>query len=225
MRQDTLALSEGQPQIHPNKNSCVVLPNMDRQTTKSGREASEYVREGAQIYNRKHGFRRIIEGLYVSLDASRARKIADAYEALPIDDSHNADVRTSYRQLAAEIEEQWRFAVDVMGIAFDPWRHEGQPYATRSAVMCADIRVNRHLYFYQGGDPHPFLGKVDSATGLSVNDKFRAVHDLFGHAAEGYGFGPRGEENAWRKHSQMFGTEARKAMTTEFRGQNCWSSG
>lgn len=34
-----------------------------------------------------------------------------------------------------------------------------------------------------------------------MNDKFRAIHDLFGHAGEGYGFGPRGEENTWIKHS------------------------
>ena len=47
-------------------------------------------------------------------------------------------------------------------------------------------------------------------------------HDLFGHAAEGYGFGPRGEENTWIKHSQMFSAEAQKALTTETRGQNSW---
>ena len=43
---------------------------------------------------------------------------------------------------------------------------------------------------------------------------------MFGHATEGYGFGPRGEESAWLKHSQMFSKEAQKAMTTETRGQN-----
>jgi len=78
------------------------------------------------------------------------------------------------------------------------------------------------LFFYQGGDRHPLLGDTNSVTGLSTNDKFRAIHDLFGHAAEGYGFGPRGEENAWLKHSQMFSREAQKALTTETRGQNSW---
>ncbi len=88
--------------------------------------------------------------------------------------------------------------------------------------MCCDIRNHRHLYFYQGGKPHSLLGKVDPATGLSLNDKFRAIHDLFGHAAEGYSFGPQGEENAWMKHSQMFSLGAQKALTTETRGQNSW---
>jgi hypothetical protein len=51
---------------------------------------------------------------------------------------------------------------------------------------------------------------------------FRAVHDYFGHAKEGVGFGPRGEENAWRQHSAMYSDAARPAMTSETRGQNSW---
>jgi hypothetical protein len=52
------------------------------------------------------------------------------------------------------------------------------------------------------------------------NDKFRAVHDYFGHAATGRGFGQDGEEAAWVHHSQMFTLKARAALTTETRGQN-----
>lgn len=195
---------------------------MGRQTANTSREPNEFVRKAAQAYNEKYGLGRIIEGLYVAVDESRARKIADAYEALPIDGASNPAVRTAYHPLAEEIEQQWRFAKDVMGMTLEPWRFEGQPYDTISAKMCADVRKDRHLYFYQGGDAHPLLGKVDPATGLSMNDKFRAIHDLFGHAAEGYSFGPRGEENAWIKHSQMFSAEAQKALTTETRGQNSW---
>jgi hypothetical protein len=195
---------------------------MDRQTTNSIRQPNEFVRKAAQAYNEKYGFRKITEGLYVAVNESRARRIADAYEALPIDDAGNPAVRTAYHQLAEEIEAQWNFARDVMGMTFEPWRYEGQPYGTNSAVMCGDVRDHRHLYFFQGGDPHPLLGKVDAATSLSLNDKFRAIHDLFGHVAEGYGFGPRGEENTWIKHSQMFSTDAQKALTTETRGQNSW---
>lgn len=43
-----------------------------------------------------------------------------------------------------------------------------------------------------------------------------------GHCAGGFGFGPRGEENAWHVHSQMFTWDARLALTTETRGQNNW---
>jgi len=158
----------------------------------------------------------------VPLDKGAARGIADAFETLPSDDSRNPAVRKAYHQLAEEIAQQWNFATDAMGMMFEPWKREGQPYATILAEMCGDVRKNHHLYFYQGGDPHLLLRRLDAATGFSLNDKFRSIHDLFGHAAEGYGFGPRGEENAWLKHSQMFSREAQRALTTETRGQNSW---
>jgi hypothetical protein len=194
---------------------------MGRQTANSGRQPNDFVRQAAQAYNETYGFKRITEGLYVAVDESRARRIADVYEALPSDDSGNPVVREAYHQLAEEIQQQWNFARVEMGITFEPWMCEGQPYAN-SGDMCGDVRNRRRLYFFQGGDPHPLLGRLDPATGLSLNDKFRAIHDLFGHAAEGYGFGPRGEENAWIRHCHMFRADAQKALTTETRGQNCW---
>jgi hypothetical protein len=194
---------------------------MGRQTTNSSRQPNVFVRKAAQAYNEKYRFGRIIEDLYVAVDVSRARRIADAYEALPIDDSGNPAVRTAYLQLAEEIEQQWTFAIENIEISFQAWPREGQPYAN-SFEMFWDVSAHRHLFFFQGGDPHPYLRKIDPKTGFSPHDKFRAIHDLFGHAAEGYGFGPRGEENAWIKHSQMFSAEAQKAITTETRGHNSW---
>jgi len=166
---------------------------MGRHTANTSRQPNEFVREAAQAYNKAYGFRRITEGVYVAVDESRARRIAEVYESLPDDDSRNPVVRKAYEQLADEIERQWNFAIVAMGITFEPWRCEGQPYAN-SGDMCGDVRSHHRLYYFQGGDPHPLLGRLDPATGLSLNDKFRAIHDLFGHAAEGYGFGPRGEE-------------------------------
>ena len=57
---------------------------------------------------------------------------------------------------------------------------------------------------------------------LLVNDLFRAVHDYYGHTELGNGFGVIGEEMAWQNHSRMFSPNARRAMTTETRGQNSW---
>jgi hypothetical protein len=48
------------------------------------------------------------------------------------------------------------------------------------------------------------------------------VHDYFGHITEGVGFRADGEENTWRKHAAMFTPLARRALTTETRGQNSW---
>ena len=55
-----------------------------------------------------------------------------------------------------------------------------------------------------------------------MNDMFRAVHDIFGHAIPGTSFGPNGEERAWFCHACMCMPLARPALTTETRGQNCW---
>ncbi len=58
--------------------------------------------------------------------------------------------------------------------------------------------------------------------GLKVNDVFRAVHDFFGHAKEGLQFGPKGELNAWREHSEMYSPEAQGALAAETLAQNSW---
>jgi hypothetical protein len=57
---------------------------------------------------------------------------------------------------------------------------------------------------------------------LLANDVFRIVHDYFGHIKDGHGFRAEGEENAWQSHAAMYTPLARRAMTTETRGQNSW---
>lgn len=57
---------------------------------------------------------------------------------------------------------------------------------------------------------------------IPVNDVFRAVHDFYGHAKEGYEFGPRGELNAFLSHSGMYSDKAVPAMAMETMGQNSW---
>lgn len=57
---------------------------------------------------------------------------------------------------------------------------------------------------------------------MPYNDMFRIVHDYFGHAKEGNGFGPNGEENAYLNHAKTYSPEAQKALATETKGQNSW---
>lgn len=60
-----------------------------------------------------------------------------------------------------------------------------------------------------------------------TNDKFRAVHDVFGHIATGRNFDRHGEAGAFEHHRQMFSPEARLALTSETKAQNSglvWSS-
>lgn len=174
----------------------------------------------ANDYARSRGFGQIDHSAYLTVNEQISGTIADAYDALPVDDSANPKVREAYEALAEETDAQYAYAVS-RGVQFIPWTKEGQPYQS-SAEMAEDVRTNNRLYFFTGGNPHPFLSSVDEVTGLTRNDKFRAIHDYFGHAAGGYGFGARGEENAWNTHSQMFSIRARRAMTTETRGQNSW---
>lgn len=167
---------------------------------------------------------------YVSVDPKRARLIAQWYENAAHDPS-SPRVRASYAALIKETVAQYN-AIIKAGYKIEPWTGEGSAYKS-SAEMMADVKNNRHLYY----DPtdrtgfgstdetnHPMMVPVTLEDGKTVlaNDVFRAVHDFFGHAKEGYGFGPRGEENAWRQHSQMYSALARPAMTAETRGQNSW---
>lgn len=58
--------------------------------------------------------------------------------------------------------------------------------------------------------------------GVRKNDLFRAVHDLFGHAAIGNDFGRNGEEVAYAMHAQMYPPEALPALAAETRGENSY---
>lgn len=145
-------------------------------------------------------------------DPLLAKRIGAAYELLPTRDQ-SSEVRAAYTQFSEELLDQHTFLV-AHGLTIKPWLQEGQPYPT-SEDMIRDVEEHHQLYVFQGGEVHPFLGRYR-------NNMFRAVHDVLGHAAHGVGFGPWGEENAWRFHSQLFSPLARKALTTETRGQNCW---
>jgi hypothetical protein len=121
----------------------------------------------------------------------------------------------SYKQMAKETAQQF----DALPVNYSFYRGGEGNYAN-SKEMLADLHGNKHLRVFQGGDPHDFLHEVDPRTGLNSNEKFRAVHDAFGHGVHGNPFGAQGEEVAWATHQQMYSPLARPAMTAETRGQN-----
>ena len=149
--------------------------------------------------------------------------VFDAYakqmpEVLEQSGAKNYDdlMEKAYRQLAKETDQQFQQLL----YNFSYHRKGEGDYLGGSKEMMSDVHGNKHLYVFQGGDPHDFLNRVDKATGLNENEKFRAVHDLLGHAIYGNQFGPKGEEIAWAVHQQMYSPLARLAMTAETRGQN-----
>jgi len=191
------------------------------------------VQEQAKKYAQEAGLSYDPDTSYAEVDVARAKKIAQWYDQAQSQPSDPA-VKASYDAMKRETLAQYKF-LEKSGVRFEPWRGGGQPYAN-SKEMLADVREHQHLFFFptEGGfgsdksfdaSANPLVEKTGERAGgidLTYNDMFRAVHDYFGHATNGVGFGPRGEENAWRSHSQMFSPAARPAMSAETRGQNSW---
>jgi hypothetical protein len=148
--------------------------------------------------------------------AGRGKRIGRAYLSAP---RWEAAALPAYETFRGESLRQFDYLVRSphrggVGLRVESWRHD--PYLDLSSLI-RDIREYDRLRVWatvECGNPHPFLSNTE-------NDAFRAVHDAFGHAATGRGFDVDGEEAAWVKHSTMYSPFARRAMTTETRGQNC----
>jgi hypothetical protein len=168
------------------------------------------------------------------LDEDRAKNISDAYDKMK-DDPTDPEVKAAYEVMAKETLDQYD-AITAKGYKLEI--NNNEPYSS-SEDMINDLRDNNRMKIFStesGFGEEPITDKQreenillkDSgrkdANGetLLVNDVFRFVHDFFGHAKLGNSFGPIGEENAWRVHSEMYSPEAKKAMTSETRGQNSW---
>ena len=168
------------------------------------------------------------------LNKERATKIAEAYENME-HRPNDPDVREAYNTLIDETIEQYEAIIEE-GYAMEI--NNDDSYGN-SKEMIEDLKDRKRMKVFStesgfGSDgitdemrkDNPMLAKTEykDANGvpLLVNDIFRFVHDFFGHAKQGNGFGPLGEENAWNIHSQMYSPTARKALTTETRGQNSW---
>ena len=166
------------------------------------------------------------------LDEGLSKRISDAYDKMK-DNPTNPEVKAAYEAMAKETLDQYD-AITAKGYKLEI--NNNEPYSS-SEDMINDLRDNNRMKIFStesGFGDTPITEKQreenillkDSgrkdANGetLLVNDVFRFVHDFFGHAKLGNSFGPIGEENAWRVHSEMYSPEAKKAMTSETRGQN-----
>jgi ribosomal protein S18 acetylase RimI-like enzyme len=160
----------------------------------------------------------------IDVNPDLAKKLADFYESAESKPT-DPEVLKSYEALAKETVDQYNSIVEA-GYTLEPFTGQGEPYKT-SADMIADVRDNKHLYFLKTEEAGTFDSTnpmmLDSGiNGWPVNDVFRAVHDFFGHAKDGYQFGPKGELNAWKSHSEMYSPEAQGALAAETLAQNSW---
>ena len=175
---------------------------------------------------------------YVTVNPERGAQIAKAYAEMK-HEPNNPLVKASYDAMLAETMAQYHHAKK-HGYNFEFWdpKTENDPYEASPRLATEDVNNNRHIFIFPtavgfGSDEemksqlgqNPLLadsGERWNGQKVTLNDIFRAVHDLYGHAKEGVGFRADGEENAWRAHAAMYSPLARGALTSETRGQNSW---
>jgi hypothetical protein len=170
---------------------------------------------------------------YAPINEDVARKIAAEFQMM----DHSPDdpeVAAAYNAMIEETIDQYRDILDT-GLEIQFIKGE-DPYGNpRNAIL--DVVNNNHLWVFPtvdgfGSDAdldvsdNPLLQATEFETAdgdpMLANDVFRVVHDYFGHIKNGVGFRARGEENAWQAHAAMYSPLARRAMTTETRGQNSY---
>jgi hypothetical protein len=179
--------------------------------------------------------RRVYEPLteYAPINEDVARKIAAEFEIM----EHRPDdpeVAAAYNAMIEETKDQYRDILD-SGLKVQFIKGE-DPYGNPRNVIL-DVVNNNHMWVFStvdgfGSDAdldvsdNPLLQATEFETAdgdpMLANDVFRVVHDYFGHIKNGVGFRARGEENAWQAHAAMYSPLARRAMTTETRGQNSY---
>lgn len=190
----------------------------------------------ARNYNRKHGLGKHPTD-YSTVDPAKAAKVAQAFEQMK-HDPNDPEVKKAYDALKRETAAQYE-ALTKAGYSYHFYPEGGDPYANTPREAVYDLTHNHKMFVYPTIGPdggfgedatkypnHPLLEKVPGVKwdgkDVTYNDMFRAVHDSMAHSKEGVGFGPRGEDNAYRQHFAMFSPDAQKALASETRGQNTW---
>lgn len=141
----------------------------------------------------------------IRVNPAIGRKIGELYtNASPV---MTPEAKIAYDAFIAQTEDQFR-ALPVKVIFQDD-----DPYADAAEMMSDVRRGTLRVYRTRDGEDHPYMTHTQ-------NDHFRAVHDFHGHFMAGVGFDRHGEEAAWMRHSRMYRGVARRAMTTETRGQS-----
>lgn len=151
-----------------------------------------------------------------AVDPERRKEISDFYADAPDPTAEeiSEEVREAYEALTLEVEQQFEMLTKELGVNVE--FVDEDPYENYFEML-RDFQENRRLKIMrtETTGSHPFFTDEQ-------NDKFRAVHDAFGHLATGRGFDRHGEEAAYQAHRSMFSETAASAAATELRGQNSY---
>jgi hypothetical protein len=165
----------------------------------------------------EHG---IAEGAPWGIDMSTAAAVGEWY--VQSRSAHrDARVIEAYKQLQSETDHLYT----LLTRDTSPWTARvvftrcGRPYESDRELICA-VRANGTLEVTSAAAAgellHPLLGcELGGAF-----DRFRAVHDLIGHARCGFGFDLVDECAAWHAQDRLHSGLARRALATELYGVN-----
>jgi hypothetical protein len=160
------------------------------------------------------------------VDPAAARAVAAAYAAART--CLDPLTRAAYARLAAESDRM--FGLITSPDQPDPVRvrYTTCPDPYRDArELIASVTDDRLLEVTTvAADPHRRHPVMDSTRG-GAYDRFRAVHDILGHAGLDRGFDRHGEFATWLHQERYHTPLARRALATELHGQHSvyWTTG
>lgn len=184
-----------------------------RWTTGGAIHSAPVASQGRQAYLAANGITDNTDYSTVTADAKFMYKVAGEFARQPID---NPDSHETYRALVAQIDKQYDYMTNTLGIKVtvtpnDPYRNIEE--------MIRDVEDNKHLSVLatSATGSHPFMSDAE-------NDRFRAVHDFFGHAASGRDFNRHGERAAFLSHAKTFGDDdnAVRALFSDLQAQTAY---
>lgn len=179
---------------------------------------------------------------YAPQDPDFGARVAKAYDDMRHDPA-DPDVAEAYQALKNEMLAQYqRLSEDGYQFSFqDP---NADPYPNPWQAI-QDLRDNKRMQVYPTSAGfgsgaklsaedianNPLLetvpdlkwrGPGGASYPVTYNDVFRANHDAYGHAKEGFGFRADGENAAYLQHLPTLSPAAQRALASETLGQNSW---
>jgi hypothetical protein len=169
-----------------------------------------------------HGY----AGPQLAVDPAMAREVAAAYLGAPA--RRDALTREAYSRLATESDRLfgWMTSPDWPEPVHVAFTTCATPYDDAQELIDS-VRHNRVLEVttvaIDQGRRHPLM---DSGRG-GAYDRFRAVHDVLGHAHLGLGFDRNAEFTTWLWQRRFHSPLGRRALATELHGQHSvlWTTG
>jgi hypothetical protein len=163
----------------------------------------------------------------VHVDPAAAREVAAAYADTP-SSADDPLVAAAYAQLVAESDRLFRQITtpdqpDPVDVVFTTCP---APYADEWELIASvedDRRLEVATLATQHDECHPLMG----CEAGGPYDRFRAVHDVLGHARLRLGFDRDGELAAWQAQQRLHSDLAGWALATELHGQHSvlWTTG